>query len=345
MKNININLIFEWLWLSNYNISYKYINSFFAIFTGATFIYIICLISLIAILIYKLVKLSNKINHIKEKGLSKIYDRCLFEQVYLKFGLAILVPSLIFIIKLYSTLQFSHFAIVSLILLTVFGIIGVIVIDLVFNVVEFMVNVNEALDEYLNIMNKQGEKIKTTKSFVFNILGRGKMSYSNLFNRAYSTGPNLDNREEILNPVISKRKAKLNVVNKNTVCLLDKIDKVKLPELDDDINVNSEVFEEIISIINKEFLEHRKIIGDKRPKIFKNVILNEDYSVETDEFINSFKNLLTNKGILNEWARLDYKAKTKVLERWWYENINSSLEKRSEIFTDQSVFYKIQRHK
>lgn len=59
-------------------------------------------------------------------------------------------------------------------------------------------------------------------------------------------------------------------------------------------------------------------------KYLKIVNLNEDYSVETEEFINSFKNLLIKKGFLNEWARLDYKAKSKVLERWWNENINSS---------------------
>ena len=107
MKNININLIFEWL--SNYIISYKYINSFFAIFSRATFIYIICLITLIAILIYKLVKLSNKINHIKGKGLSKIYDRCLFEQDYLKFGFCILVPSVILLCKLIIGFSISRF--------------------------------------------------------------------------------------------------------------------------------------------------------------------------------------------------------------------------------------------
>lgn len=191
---------------------------FFAIFSWATFMYIIFLISLMGILIYKLVKLSNKINQNKVKGLSKIYDRCLFEDAYLKFGLAILVPSVIFIIKLYSTLQFSHFAIVSLILLTIFiGFTSQIVIDFVFNVVEFMENVNEALDEYLNILHKQWVNTKTTKSFVFNIFGRGKMSNSTLFNRAYSTDPNIDNSEVNLNAVISKisnLKSIVNVENK-----------------------------------------------------------------------------------------------------------------------------------
>lgn len=147
MKYININLIFEWL----SNFSSKYINSFFALFSCATVLYLISLICLIAMLIYKLVKISNKININKGKGLSNIYDRSLFEHDYLKFGLAILIPSVIFIIKLYSTLQFSHFAILSLILLTIFiALTSQIVIDFIFNVLEFMGNVNVALDDYLN---------------------------------------------------------------------------------------------------------------------------------------------------------------------------------------------------
>ena len=39
MKNIYINLIFEWL--SNYIISYEYFNTFFAIYSWVIFIYII----------------------------------------------------------------------------------------------------------------------------------------------------------------------------------------------------------------------------------------------------------------------------------------------------------------
>lgn len=103
---------------------------------------------------------------------------------------------------------------------------------------------------------------------------------------------------------------------------------------------NSEVFKKIISILNNEFLDHRKIICERRGKIFKTVNLNESDSIETVEFKNSFKGVLINKGILSEWAKLEYKEKIKVLEKWWNEKIKSSLEKRSEIFTENSAFYK-----
>nr|UEV87032.1 hypothetical protein [Grifola frondosa] len=226
-------------------------------------------------------------------------------------------------------------------------------------------------------MHKQWVNVNTkfTKSFLFNIFdgvaGRSKMSNSTVFNRAYSTGHNngntdVNNVEDKLNGdnvnkdgvdtdknhlslakskstirfVKGTAKGKLSVDVNNKDNTVEKPAKIKLPELDDGYNVHSEVFEEIISILNKEFLEHRKIIGSKRQKIFKDVDLNEESSVETVEFKNSFKTLLINRGYLNQWARLDYNAKIKVLEIWWNEQINSSLDKRSEIFTEQSVFYK-----
>lgn len=267
MKNINLILIFEWL--SNYNISYKYINSFFDIFRWGTVIYIIFLISLIGILIFKIVKISNKINQNKVIGLSKFYDRCLFEDDYLKFGGAILIPSVIFIIKLYSTLQFLHFAIVSLILLTIFiGFTSQFVIDFLFNVVVVMDNVNEALDDFLNILHKQSVNNKTTKSFVFNILGSaaGKMSNSTLFYRAYSTGPNIVNSEGgdyTPNNIINNNNNTLNDIDTNNAVK----SKAKISNLKTIVNVDNEIKN---NTLGKEFTGGFK--GYKIVKLFDDII-------------------------------------------------------------------------
>jgi hypothetical protein len=72
--------------------------------------------------------------------------------------------------------------------------------------------------------------------------------------------------------------------------------KVELPVLKDGVNINSIIFEKIISMINEEFLEQRRRIASKRHKNLKGVDLNKDLSLDTLGLEDSFENLLIKNG-------------------------------------------------
>lgn len=85
-------------------------------------------------------------NYIKIKGLSYELEKVYYADKYYKFLGALLVPSLIFIFRLYYIIPLLQFAIMSFIFLAFFiAFTSQIVIDFVFNFVEFINKVKEVL--------------------------------------------------------------------------------------------------------------------------------------------------------------------------------------------------------
>jgi len=113
---------------------------------------------------------------------------------------------------------------------------------------------------------------------------------------------------------------------------------LNLPQLNDGVNNNAELFDKIITAINKDFhINKIKILG-KRNKLIKD----EDRyisNIDSEGFESGFENLLVKNGVHKGYARLDYRSKVRILEVWYNEMIYTSLEKRSDIFKRESSFY------
>jgi hypothetical protein len=91
-----------------------------------------------------------------------------------------------------------------------------------------------------------------------------------------------------------------------------------------------------------DHLSFKSVVSEKR-KIYKNKedeIRSDKY--EKNQYEKSFIELLMyekDTDLLDEYNLIDYDQKVKILNIWWNEKMNRSLNKRSEYFKKESVFY------
>ena len=152
----------------------------FLLFAIAGIFCILILCSLICLLIYKFINISSIIN--KSISFNSNYQFQIFEANYLKFISAFTSPIVILLIKCFYSLQFVHFALFSLSLLIIVYIFTTeYFIKLAFNSYNFIINIDNVLNDYVKKVNNLNS-VKVN-NFSFNIFS-GK---SNSYSRAYST--------------------------------------------------------------------------------------------------------------------------------------------------------------
>ena len=133
----------------------------------------------------------------------------------------------------------------------------------------------------------------------------------------------------------------VNIVNSNNINSNNNNNNVPNKNVhNNNININDiEKIKSAILDINNEYIKNKELLIDRRKKIFKDE-KNININNESEVFIDSLDSLYFDRKRLNDFSKKDYDDKINILNTWWNEKLNTSLDKRCELFRENSVFFK-----
>jgi uncharacterized protein YggT (Ycf19 family) len=106
-----------------------------------------------------------------------------------------------------------------------------------------------------------------------------------------------------------------------------------------DRNLNLALTEKKVLELITDHFEWKDVVTEKRKLIISKSSKEAINEFEKDHHLEGFASLFSNEELKSEYEKRDYNKKIKFLEIWWNEKRNRSLNKRSEYFKQDSVFY------